>query len=149
MCEIVCWKKAHVINKNIDGFYTKTTQQEDSASFVKKNKKRCYTDLLHFSTRKHNLVSFYGWIVFWQNCIVVFYIRILFFFQEKTLGDISFKLATKIVNFMSVFFRKKYNQANSSVVNNMQYNLFSIFPLSGAFAEFGFVFIDFITYFRF
>ena len=25
-CEIVCWRKAHVINKNIDGFYGKTTQ---------------------------------------------------------------------------------------------------------------------------
>jgi hypothetical protein len=30
----------------------------------------------------------------------------------------------------------------------MQYNLFTIFPLSGPFAEFGFIFIDFITYFR-
>jgi hypothetical protein len=50
---------------------------------------------------------------------------------------------------MSVFFEKKLNQANSSVVNNMQYNLFTIFPLSGPFAEFGFVFIDIITYFRF
>ena len=49
------------------------------------------------------------------------------------------------MNFMSGFFLKKYNQGNSSVVNNMQYNLFNNFP----FAEFGFVFIDFITYFRF
>jgi hypothetical protein len=71
------------------------------------------------------------------------------FFQEKMLGDISFKLETEIMNFMSVFFLKKSNQKNSSVVNNMQYNLFIIFPLSGPFAEFGFVFIDFITYFRF
>ena len=45
------------------------------------------------------------------------------------LGDISFKLETKIMNFMSVFFEKKYNQVNQSVVNNMQYNLFTIFPL--------------------
>ena len=52
------------------------------------------------------------------------------------------------MNFMSGFFLKKYNQDNSSVVNNMQYNLFTIFPLSGPFAGFGFVFIDFITYFR-
>ena len=51
---------------------------------------------------------------------------------------------------MSGFFLKNiYNQVNSSVVNNMQYNLFTIFPLSGPFEEFGFVFIDFITYFRF
>jgi hypothetical protein len=40
------------------------------------------------------------------------------FFQEKTLGDISFKLETKIMNFMSGFFLKKIiNQNNSSVVN--------------------------------
>jgi hypothetical protein len=56
------------------------------------------------------------------------------------LGDISFKLETKIMNFMSVFFEKKYNQGNLSVVNNMQYNLFTIFPLSGSFAEFGWFF---------
>jgi hypothetical protein len=53
------------------------------------------------------------------------------------------------MNFMSVFFlNKKSNQDNSSVINNMQYNLFAIFLLSVPFAEFGFVFIDFITYFR-
>jgi hypothetical protein len=45
------------------------------------------------------------------------------------------------MNFMSVFFEKKYNQGNSSVVNNMQYNLFTIFPLSGPFAELGFLFL--------
>ena len=45
-----------------------------------KNLKICYTNLLHFSTRKHNLVSFFGCIVFWQNCIVVFYI---FFFSGE------------------------------------------------------------------
>jgi hypothetical protein len=53
------------------------------------------------------------------------------------------------MNFIDFFFRKKYNQNNSSVVNNVQLNLFTIFPLSGPFAEFGFVFIDYITYFRF
>jgi hypothetical protein len=31
----------------------------------------------------------------------------LYCIQEKTLGDISFKLETKIMNFMSVFFSKK------------------------------------------
>ena len=46
-----------------------------------------------------------------------------FFFQEKTLGGISFKLETKIMNFMTVFFFEKiYNHDNSSVVNNRQYN---------------------------
>ena len=62
---------------------------------------------------------------------------------------ISLKLETKLMNFMSGFFLIKYNQGNSSFVNNMQYNLFTICPLSGPFAEFGFVFIDFIKYFRF
>ena len=52
------------------------------------------------------------------------------------------------MNFMSVFSKQKYNQDNSSVVNNMQYNLITSFPLSGPFVEFGFVFIDYITYFR-
>jgi hypothetical protein len=41
---------------------------------------------------------------------------------------------------MSGFFLKIYNQGNSSVVNNMKYNLFTIFPLSGPFAEFFFFF---------
>jgi hypothetical protein len=43
------------------------------------------------------------------------------------LGDISYKLETKIMNFMSVFFLKKYNQDNSSVVNNMHYRYFVYF----------------------
>jgi hypothetical protein len=38
-------------------------------------------------------------------------------------------LETKIMNFMSGFFSKKYNQDKSSVVNNMQYNFFNNFPL--------------------
>jgi hypothetical protein len=33
------------------------------------------------------------------------------------LGGISFKLENKIMNFMSVFFRKKYNQDNSQVLS--------------------------------
>ena len=52
-----------------------------------------------------------------MHCIVVCFIYS--FFHEKTLGDISFKLETKIMNFISGFFLKKYNQNNSSVVNNM------------------------------
>ena len=86
---------------------------------------------------------------YFDSRIVSSFFILFFFFQEKTLGDISFKLETKIMNFMTFFSRKKYNQNNSSVVNNMQYNLFTIFPLSGPFAEFGFVFINYITYFRF
>jgi hypothetical protein len=53
------------------------------------------------------------------------------------------------MNFMSVSFEKNIIKSNSSVVNNMQYNLFTIFPWSGLFGEFEFVFIDFITYFWF
>ena len=67
------------------------------------------------------------------------------YFNSRIACDISFKLETKIM----FFFLKEYNQVNSSVDNNMQYNLFTMFPLTGPFAEFGFVFIDFITYFRF
>jgi hypothetical protein len=57
-------KKAHGTNKNIDGFYTKTTQKGGFSKFCVKIKKRCDTDLLHFSTRKHNFVSLFGRIVF-------------------------------------------------------------------------------------
>jgi hypothetical protein len=45
-------------NKNIDGFYTKTTQKGGFNKLCVKVNKRCYTDLLHFSIRKHNLVYF-------------------------------------------------------------------------------------------
>ena len=117
-----------------------------------KIKKKCYTDLLHFSTCEHKLVFFFLGRINFNSRITSYFFYIFFFFQEKTLGDISFKLDTKIMNFMSVFFWKKNiikTTLYSSVVNNMQYNLFTIFPLSGPFAEFGFVFIDFITYFRF
>ena len=120
MCEIVCWWRKHMAqieswkNKHIDGLYTKTTQKGEFSKLCVTIKKRCYTDLLHFSTCKHNLVSFFGRIIFWQwNCIIVFYI---YFFQEKMLGDVSFKLETKIINSMSGFFLKNYNQINSSVV---------------------------------
>jgi hypothetical protein len=41
------------------------------------------------------------------------------------------------MNFMSGFFYKKNINKTARVVNNMQYNLFTIFPLSGPFAEFG------------
>ena len=51
--------KANGTNKHIDGFYTKTTQKGGFSKLCVKIKKRCYTDLLHFSTRKHNLVYFF------------------------------------------------------------------------------------------
>ena len=59
MAQVESWK-----NKNIDGFYTKTTQKGGCSKLCVKIKKRCYTDLLHFSTRKHNLVYFFGQIIF-------------------------------------------------------------------------------------
>ena len=60
-------KEKHMTQtKNIDEFYTKTTQRGGYSKLCVK--KKCYIDLLHFSTRclygKHNLVSFYGRIVF-------------------------------------------------------------------------------------
>jgi hypothetical protein len=57
--EIESWK-----NENIDGLYTKTTQKGGFSKLCVKIKQSCYTDLLHFSTRKHNLVSFFGRIIF-------------------------------------------------------------------------------------
>jgi hypothetical protein len=96
---------------------------------IMKTSNRCYTDLLHFSTRKHNLVSSSAESYF-DSRITSYFLIYSFFFQEKTLGDISFKLETKLMNFMSVIFLRKYNQVNSSVVNNMKYNLFTIFPLT-------------------
>jgi hypothetical protein len=86
---------------------------------------------------KHNLVSFYRVESYFDSRITSSFFIFFFFFQEKTLGDIS--LETKIMTWWLFFFRKKYNQRNSSVVNNMQYNLFTIFPLSGPFAEFFFI----------
>jgi hypothetical protein len=59
MAQIELWK-----NKHIDGFYTKTTQKGGFSKLCVKIKKSSYTDLLHFSTRKHNLVSFFDQIVF-------------------------------------------------------------------------------------
>ena len=59
MAQIESWK-----SKNIDGFYTKTTQKGGFSKLCVKIKKRCYTDIFHFSTRKLNLVSFFGRIVF-------------------------------------------------------------------------------------
>jgi hypothetical protein len=59
--------KAHGTNKTIDGFYTKTTQKGGYSKLCeKKEKKRCYTTYSIFEHvyGKHNLVSFYGRIVF-------------------------------------------------------------------------------------
>jgi hypothetical protein len=55
MAQIKSWK-----NKNIDGLYTKTTQKGGFCQLCVKIKKRCYADLLHFSTRKHNLVYLFS-----------------------------------------------------------------------------------------
>ena len=56
ICKIVCWWRKHMAqieswkNENIDVFYTKTTQKGGFSKLCVKIKKRCYTDLLHFST---------------------------------------------------------------------------------------------------
>ena len=149
LCEIICGRKSTCMTQT--NILTKTTQIWGFSKLRVKIKKKSvistYSIFQHVYGR-HNLVSFYGESYFDSRIASSFYI-LFFFFSEKTLGDISFKLETKIMNFMTFFFRKKYNQVNSSVVNNMQCNLFTIFPLSGPFAEFGFVFIHYITYFRF
>ena len=43
---------------------TKTLMDSTRKRHKKEDSASCYTDLLHFSTRKHNLVSFFGRIVF-------------------------------------------------------------------------------------
>ena len=77
---------------------------------------------------KHNLVSF-----FQPNRIlrVELYRSFLYIlsFQEKTLGDISFILETKIMTFMSVFFEKniiKPTQVLSIICNTicLQFSLY-------------------------
>ena len=145
------WKEKHMYgtNKNIDGFYTKTTQIWGFC--VKIKKKVLYRPTPFFNTYTVSIIQYlFTAESYFESRIASSFFILFFFFQEKTLGDISFKLETKIMNFMTLFFfRKKYNQANSSVVNNMQYNLFTIFPLSSPLAEFGFVFIDYTTNFRF
>ena len=99
MAQIELWK-----NKHIDGFYTKTIQKGGFSKLCVKIKKRCYTDILHFSTRKHNLVFFPAESYFDSRIALQFIIQSIF--HEKTLGDISFKLKTKIMN---CFFLKKKN----------------------------------------
>ena len=94
MCKIVCWKKAHGTNQNIYGFYTTTTQKGGFIKLCVKIKK--------------DVIPTYS--IFWPNSILTVELHHSFlyilFFQEKPLVDISFKLETKIMNFMSVFFEK-------------------------------------------
>jgi hypothetical protein len=52
MAQVESWK-----NKHIDEFYTKTTQKGVFSKLCVKIKERCYTDLLHFSTRKHGRMN--------------------------------------------------------------------------------------------
>ena len=54
MAQIESWK-----NENIDGFYTKTTQKGGFRKLCVKIKKRGYTDLLNFSTRKQKFSIFF------------------------------------------------------------------------------------------
>ena len=76
-------KKAHGTNRIVEEWKHWRILYENDTLCVK-IRKISYTDLLHFSTRKHNLVSFLGRIVFWQyNCIVVFYILGGFFRRKR------------------------------------------------------------------
>ena len=90
-------------NTNIDGFYTKTTQIWGFREFFfLKSVIPTYSIFQHVYGR-HNLVSFYGESYFDSSIASSIFI-LFFFFSEKTLGDISFKLETKIMNFMIGFF---------------------------------------------
>jgi hypothetical protein len=63
-----------------------------------------------FTVRSYEYCAGKHWILYWiqENKTATYFLHHTFsiysFFQEKTLGDISFKLETKIMNFMSVFF---------------------------------------------
>ena len=72
-----------------------------------KRKNPIYIDAhISCSTFKHNLVSlFFPAESYFDSRIASYFI--IFFFQEKTLGDISFKLETTIMNFVSGFISKK------------------------------------------
>jgi hypothetical protein len=59
-------KHMYATNKNIDGFYTKTTQIWGfRVKIIKKSVIPTYSIFQHVYG-KHNIVSFYGRIVFWQ-----------------------------------------------------------------------------------
>jgi hypothetical protein len=62
-------------------------------------------------------------------------VRIDFFFILKVANILCFILIAveifPIIGKMFFFSKKKYNQETSSFVNNMQYNLFTIFPFIG------------------
>ena len=117
--QIKSWK-----HENVDGFYTKTTQKGGFSKLCVKIKKKdvipTYSIFQHVY-RKHNLISFFR-----PNRILTVELHrsffIYFVFQEKTLGDISFKLDTKIMNFMSVFFENdiiKSTQVLSIICNTI------------------------------
>ena len=104
MCEIVCLKKAHGTNQIIDGFYTKTTQKGGFSKLCVKIKKDVIPT---YSIFQHVSIIYYLFPAesyFDSRIASLFFIYS--FLQAKTLGDISFKLEIKIMNFMSVFFER-------------------------------------------
>jgi hypothetical protein len=62
--------------KTLTDSIRKRHKKENSVKLCVKIKKRCYTDLLHFSTRKHNLVFFFGRI---ENKTATYFLRFRLF----------------------------------------------------------------------
>jgi hypothetical protein len=99
ICKIVCGRKSTCMAKT--KILTDSTRKRHKyEDFVYKLKKSVIPTIFQHVYGKHNLVSFYGRIVFWHRRFLYY----SFFFQENTLGDISIKLETKIMNFMTFFF---------------------------------------------
>ena len=95
MAQVKSWK-----NKNIDGFYMKTTQKGGFSKLSVKIKKR---SIPTYSIFQHvSIIQYIFSAESYFDSRIASQFFIYSFFQEKMLGDISFKLETKIMNFMSV-----------------------------------------------
>jgi hypothetical protein len=98
-----CFEK-QVYFINIDGFYTKTTQKRGFSKLCVKIKKRFYTDLFHFSTRKHKLVSFFR-----LNLILTVELHRSFYINEFTVRSYEY-CADKHTRFFTGFKKIKHRR---------------------------------------
>ena len=77
MCEIDCWRRStwHTESNHRNEYNMDENDTKRIIQLCVKIKKRCYTDLFHFSTHKHNLVFFSR-----PNHILTVELRRIFFF---------------------------------------------------------------------
>jgi hypothetical protein len=86
------------------------TQKEGFSKLCVKIKKKMLNRPTPFFNTHTVSITFFNLFSaesYFDSRIALYFFIYSFFFQEKTLGDISFKLETKIMNFMSGFFHKK------------------------------------------